>query len=42
MSVEAIKKEIVRRRKMKTINFFKEGSPVSLEDFKKIDFINLI
>lgn len=41
-SVEAIKKEIARRRNINSKNFFKVGSPITFEQFKHMDFIKLM
>ena len=40
--VECVKKEIGMRKKVNTINFYKTGEPISLNDFKKIDFFRLL
>lgn len=37
-----IKKDIVRRKDLKSLNFYKEGNPISLEQFKKVDWYKLL
>ena len=40
--VWAVKKEIARRKNASTLNFYKEGSPITLLEFKQLDFQRLI
>lgn len=40
--VETVKKEIARRKNINSANFFKEGTPITLEQFMKIDFFRLV
>jgi hypothetical protein len=40
--VEVVRKEIARRKHLNTLNFFKEGCPISLEDFRNADFMKLM
>lgn len=40
--VEEVKKEVARRNKIPSLNFFKENGPKSYLEFKKIDYFQLM
>ena len=40
--VETIKKDITRKKEISSMNFYKEGNPISFEQFKKLDCYKLM
>jgi len=40
--VEMIKKEIVRKKACSSLNFYKEGNPISFEQFSRLNCIKLM
>lgn len=40
--VEAIKKEIIRKKNANSLSFYKQGNPVTLNEFKKLDWFRLM
>ena len=40
--IETIKKEITRRKDMPSLNFYKDGNPISYEQFSRFDCMKLM
>ena len=41
-SVESVRKEIARRRRVNSQNFFKQSTPITVDQFKNMDFVRVM